>query len=187
MDAFSLLSPRQWAALAGVAVLVFWVLGAYNRLMGLRAAVAAAWQQCDAVLRPRSAALQKLVLLLRDQLAHEHATLDALLVASTQVDAAASALRQRPLGATLAAEYARSEASLAASLARTRALVAQRPELAAHPQLQPTLQALQQAEPPLAFGRQLFNQAARHYNQAARQIPTRLVARVFSLGEAGEI
>ncbi|RVT52446.1 LemA family protein [Rubrivivax albus] len=177
----------QMAALAVAAVLVFWMVGAYNRLVGLRNKVGAAWQQVDEALQRRGEAVAPLVAAVRDGLVGEGAALDALLTAQAQVAAAADGLRPRPVIADAAQVLVRAEALMAAASARVLALLDLQAELRASDAVAPHVQALRDAEPRLAFVRQLFNDAVQAYNDAARQWPTRLLTRLFGFGTAGRL
>ena len=72
-------------AVAVAAVLVFWMVGAYNRLVALRSAIGAAWGQVDEQLQRRRAILQLLLEALRPQLLEEAPALEALEGALLQV------------------------------------------------------------------------------------------------------
>ena len=50
-----------WAGVAGAALLFFWGVGAYNRLMALRNAIGDAFAQLDTHLKARSEACDKLL------------------------------------------------------------------------------------------------------------------------------
>lgn len=181
------MTAGQWGAAAAALLLLFWMLGAYNRLVALRAAVVAAWQQVDDALARRGAAVAPLVGVLRDGLVGEGAALDALLSGHAQVAAAADALRPRPLRAEAALALQRAEAVLAPAVARVLALLDLHPALRADEAVAPQLAALREAEPRLAFARQLFNEAVQAYNDAVRQWPTRLLARLYGFGTAGRL
>ncbi len=179
------MTSTHLVALGVAALLLFWMLGAHNRLMTLRNAIAAAWAQLDDALRLRGQAVAELTTQLRAHLPHEHGSLDALLVANTQVQGACATLRVRPTTAALAGTLAGAEVALGASLSRVLALLEQHPALLADGAVAPPVQVLRQTEPRLAFGRQLFNNAATAYNQAALQWPTRAVTRLFGFSAAG--
>jgi LemA protein len=51
------LSPTQLGVLAGAAVLVFWRVGGYNRLVALRTGLGAAYAQVDELLQRRGPSL----------------------------------------------------------------------------------------------------------------------------------
>jgi len=167
---------------------VFWMVGAYNRLVALRSAIGSAWAQLDEPLQRRRDALQALVEALRPPLAEDGAALDALQGATLQVQAAAEALRARPVAAPLAAALVTAEEVLSTALARVVALLEHHPQLRDDtPEVAQPLQALKELEPRLAFARQLFNDAAQAYNAAARQFPTRLLTRLYGFGTAGRL
>lgn len=181
------MSLGQIAGLLGAAVLVFWMVGAYNRLVALRNRIGAAWQQVDEVLQRRGEAVAPLVGALRDALVGEGAALDALLAAQAQVAAAADGLRPRPMVADAAQAVVRAEGLMAAASARVLALLDLQSELRGSQAVAPHAQVLRDAEPRLAFARQLFNDAVQGYNDAARQWPTRWLTRLYGFGTAGRL
>jgi LemA protein len=181
------LTQTQLLALVGAAVLVFWMVGAYNRLVALRNVLAGAWAQVDEALRQRGDAIARLEVALREPLAAERSALDALLAAQVQLRAAADALGARPVAATLAAALLTSESALAASGSRVLSLLDQQRELRQEGPLAAHLAAWSEADARLPFARQLFNQAAAHYDDAVRQFPTGLLARVYGFSAAGRL
>ena len=188
MDLESLVpSGQQVAALLVAALLVFWMLGAYNRLVALRGAIGRAWQQADELVQKRAAALTPLVAALREPMAAEQGALDAWLSAQGAVRAAADQLRLRPVEAARALALATAEASLAAAGSRVRALVDQHAGLRAEPAVAPHLAALAEVETRMPFARQLYNEAASTYNAALREFPTRLLAMVYGFAPAGRL
>jgi LemA protein len=185
---------------SGVAALLFfWALGAHNRVVALRNAIAAAWQQVDAALQQRAEALAALLSGLRLHLPQGQDILDAVLVAQARVQsaadtmrarpthAAADTMRARPTHAAHAEALVRADVSLADALADLWALLDAHPSLREDEALAQRLAAWHDTQPRLAFARQLFNDAARVYNDAARQFPTRLLSRLFGFAPAGEL
>jgi LemA protein len=181
------ISTQQLLLLAAAALLVFWMLGAHNRLVALRNGILAAWAQVDEPLQRRAAALAALVAALRLHLADEEGALDAVLTAQQQLQPAADALRARPAAAPRAAALVSAEAALAPALSRLLALLEQRSDLAGTDDLEAHVVALRDAAQRLNFARQLFNDAVRSYNAAAQQFPTRLLSRLFGFGAAGTL
>ena len=177
------MTTEQVLLLAGGALLIFWMLGAYNRLVALRNAIIAAWAQVDGPLQRRSQAILALAEGLREPLADEAGALEALRTAQAQLQGAADALRRRPATAARAQALRTAEAGVAAALARLLALLEQRPGLAA---AEP-LAALHDATQRIGFARQLFNDAVHIYNEAADQFPTRLLTGLFGFGIAGPL
>lgn len=176
------------AALAVGAILVFWMIGAYNRLVALRTAIGAAWAQFEEPLERQRAVIDALLQALAPQLAEDAPALDALRGAMLQVQASAEAVRARPIAAHRMAAFVTAEQVLGAALARVLALLEHHPALRDEtPAVTQGLQALRDLEPRLTFARQLFNEAAQAYNDAARQWPTRLLTHLFGFGTAGRL
>lgn len=181
------MSTQQLLLIAAAALLLFWALGAHNRLVALRNDIIAAWAQVDEPLQRRGAALRALVAGLREHLHDEGGALEAALTAQSRLQAAAQALRARPALAPRAGELSAAESSLSAALARLLALLEQRAGLAAADDLAPHLAALRDAAQRLGFARQLFNDTVGRYNAAVHQFPTRLLAGLFGFGAAGTL
>ena len=179
------MSFLQWGVLALAAVLVFWMVGAYNRLVELRNAIGAAWAQIDTALRLRGGVVAPLVEALRVPLAQEQGALDALASTHVQAQQAAQALGARPVAVATAAEWVMAENQLASASSRVFALLEQHAEQAAAGGAQPLVDGWTAASRQLAFARKLFDAAARDYNAAACQLPTRWLLPLFGFGEAG--
>jgi len=181
------MSDAQIAVLVAAAILVFWMVGAYNRLVAMRTAIGSAWQLVGEVLAKRGDAVLALVAALREPLAGEQGALDALLAAEKQVRNAAVALGARPVMAPLAGALIAGEAAMASAASRVLALLEQHAELRTDAAVAPQVAVLNDSVSRLAFARQLFNDAAQAYNDAAHQFPTRLLVQMFGFGPAGRI
>lgn len=180
------LGGGQLALLALAAVLVFWMVGAYNRLVALRSAIGQAWAQVEAQLLARRQALEPAAPVLREALTEDPHAADALLGALAQVQAAADAVRVRPVSVELPAALLAAEQALSASMARVFALLEYHPELRdGDNEVSRARLALVDLDPKLAFARQLFNIAVDHYNEAVRQFPTNLLTGVYGFKRAG--
>jgi LemA protein len=181
------MTSEQIASLVAAAVLVFWMVGAYNRLVALRTAIGSAYAQVDELLQKRGAAVRALVAALRGPMAGEQGALDALLAAQAQVGSASEALRARPVMAMLAASVVAAESLMTSSSSRVLALLDQHPEVLNDGAVAPQVAVFREAGTRLGFVRQSFNDAATAYNAAARQFPTRLLARLYGFGTAGRL
>jgi LemA protein len=179
------MSSTQWTVLALAALAVFWMVGAYNRLMALRNSIGAAWSQIDAALKLRADVVAPLLAGLRGPLAAELGALDALSAAHAQAQQAAQALGARPVAVATAAEWVRCETQLASASSRLLALMEQQPDAAGSAELVALAATWQAAAGQLAFARRVFDSAAQAYNEAARQRPTRWLLRLFGFGPAG--
>ncbi|MDO8419132.1 MAG: LemA family protein [Rubrivivax sp.] len=181
------MSAEQIAALAAAAVLVFWMLGAYNRLVTLRTDIGQAWATLEEALRQRGDTVVSLLAALREPLAAEHGALDALLAAQEGSTHATAAMAARPVAEDRASDWVAAESALTAAASRTLALVEQQAELRAREPVAGLVHAWRELEPRLVFRRQKFNEAAFTYNAALAQFPTRLLVALFGFRRAGRI
>jgi LemA protein len=165
--------------MAVVALAVFWMVGAYNRLMRHRNALAAAWGQIDELLTRRAAALEPLMGLLQEPMAAEANTLQALAAALEKQQQSARTVRNRPSSAPALQAWVVAEGELASPMARLAALVEQHPELLHGEAIKPLRQQLAELAPRLVYARQVFNDAADAYNVAVEEFPTKLLVPVF--------
>jgi LemA protein len=175
------------AWIAGLAVLVFWVVGAYNRLVSLRGQVAKAFTPVEQQLRQRDLLLQRWLETWRPLVAQARQSMDAVSAACGQLGAALDVLCRRPVLAAPAATVCLAETTLAD--ARQRLLAELPPALLESPEVELALaaEALHGADAALNFARSQFNDASAVYNAARRQFPTWLVAAVFGFRPAGTL
>ncbi len=175
------------AALLLAAVLLFWVIGAHNRLVVMRNDIAAAWSKVQDALEHRGTALEPLVAALRQPMAAEQGALDTWAAAHEQAAKAASALSAKPVGQAQAQAWVAAEATLAAATSRVLALLGQHAQLQQQDTVVSMAAQWADGQARLPFARQLFNEAASAYNEAQGVFPTRWVARGLGLQAAGLI
>jgi LemA protein len=181
------MSAAPFAALGVAAVAVFWSLGAYNRLLALRKAIAAAWQKVDEAQRARTEAGTPLLATLREPLAAERGALDALQSQLDGLTRAAATMSARPVVESHAAAWVAAETQVAAAASRVFALLEHNPELNAVDPVAACAAKWRDAETRLAFARHLFNDASESYNDAIELFPTRLLLPVYRFGRAGRL
>jgi LemA protein len=153
--------------LIGLAV-VGWAAFAFNRLVGLRNRVRAAWADIDVQLTRRHDLVPQLVAAVQGYAAHERAALEAV-----------TELRSRALALTSPARLAEVEAELEQGLGRLIALRESYPDLKASENFARLHQGLVDVEDHLQYARRFYNGAVRDYNTAIDRIPDLLVARAF--------
>lgn len=177
--------------LAFLAVLLFWLVGAYNRMVRLRAAIVSAWEQIVAALVKRSEAMAAVADAVRVPLAAESGTLQALADADAKQRGAADGVRLARARIADVSLWVGAEAGLASPASRLRALIELQPALIHEsdrgPQLAAALVAWREAEPRIQFARQGFNDAVDRYNKAIHQWPTRLIASPLGFRSAGRV
>jgi LemA protein len=166
------------------AVLLFWGIGAYNRVMLLRNEIGKAFTQLDEALTRRAALGETLLGHLRERLPSEQASIDALAAAQTEALAAAQAVRAKPHAADPIAQLAITSAVHGAALTRLISLVEHHSELVSDAELYAVVDELKLVDRQRAFARQMFNQAVQTYNEAVRQFPTRVLVSFFGFSES---
>lgn len=167
---------------AGIAaVLLFWIVGAYNRMVRLRNALVARFNAVDVAFRERHALIEQQVELLGSVLLSAGPRLDALRAACRQADAAREHARARPGAAGAITSLRLAEEILADARGRLPVQALGGAD-AALPEVNAQL-GLNDAT--LVFARRDFNLAVAAYNEAVRQFPTAMLARLFGFRAAG--
>ena len=151
--------------LAVLAVAVFWLVGAYNSLIGLKNQVANAWKQIDVQLKRRHDLIPNLVGTVKGAMEFERSTLEAVISA-----------RNRAVSASGVRATAQAEGELTQALGRFFAVAEAYPELKSNQNVLQLQEELTSTENKIGFARQLYNDVATQYNTKQAQVPTNLVA-----------
>lgn len=170
--------------LAVAALLLFWAVGAYNRLVRLRNEIGNAFAQIDVQLKRRHDLIPNLVEVARKYMEHERETLERVSAARAQVMAARDLVKARPNQPGPIMSLGMAEGVLASAMGRLQAVMEAYPDLKADERMRDLSEELTHTENKVAFSRQLFNDASLDYNNAAHQFPTNLVARLFGFQTA---
>src|SRR5687768_1838285 len=181
------MTTPQIAGWVIVAVLVFWAVGAYNRLVSLRNDISKAFVPVDAQIRQRHLMLEQWVAALRPLLEHDHAPLDAVLAACGQLQAACDVVRSRPSAARPMASLRLAEETLSEARARLKAQLPAKPDMLAGLGIAVLGDELAAADSTLGFARRQFNEATQTYNDALDQFPTWVIAGLFRFRGAGTL
>ena len=175
------MSTTQIVGLVAAAALLFWAVGAYNRLVRLRAAIVRQFVPVDEQFRQRHALLQQLLDALTPALQDAAPRVDALRAACQQVEAACAHAKLRP-GSIGAVTSLRLADDILAE-ARARLPVQGAPGL----DLTELNVQLGASDATLAFARRQFDAAVSEYNQAVKQFPTVLLVGLFGFRSAGTL
>lgn len=173
------MSTQSLVLIAVFALLLFWAVGAYNRLVRLKNIIANAFGQIDVQLKHRYDLIPNLVEAAKKYLLHERETLEAVIEARNQARSASDAARSRPTHAPEVMALEAAEQALGGSLTRFFALAEAYPELKADNTIRELSEELTSNENKVAFARQAYNDAVLDYNNAQAQFPALLIARLF--------
>jgi LemA protein len=172
------------AAAIVAAVLVFWAVGAYNRLMSLRNVMRTAFSQLEAQLRRRHELIPLLAEAARADAGIDAEVVDAAVAARHQAHAALDLARAHPGVSGPMVSLAMAEQVLEDACRRLQQAIDCRPELKLAPAMAAARDDLLGAEGRLGFARQMFNDAVSDYNAAVQQFPTRVLSSLFGFRDA---
>jgi len=154
----------------------------YNGLAVRRVRVANAFSQIDVQLRRRSDLIPNLIEVVKGYMQHERTTLEAVIRARGDVNAAAGEASAGNFGAIRALSTA--SMALGGALRGLFARVEAYPDLKASAQFNSLQEQLVTTENRVAFARQAFNDAVMRYNEGVVTFPGNLVAGVFRFQRA---
>jgi LemA protein len=184
------MSSLQITVVAIAAVLMFWAVGAYNRLMQLRNAIPRRFAPLADQLGVRHALLQRQADALVPVLPEQADLLAALRAACVQAQGATAHARNHPGAAGALNSLRLAEDILLETRARLPPVPAALPE-AAHAtepaELAELGALLAAADVALQFARGRFNDAVMEYNHAVQQFPTWMLSGLFGFRLAGEL
>ena len=166
--------------IAFVALVTLVVL--YNGLAVRRVRMANAFSQIDVQLRRRSDLIPNLIEVVKGYMQHERTTLEAVIRARGDVNAAAGEASAGNFGAIRALSTA--SMALGGALRGLFARIEAYPDLKASAQFLSLQEQLITTENRVAFARQAFNDAVMRYNEGVVTFPGNLVAGVFQFQQA---
>lgn len=170
------------AALALFAVL--FVVGIYNKLVGLRNRFKNAFAQIDVQLKRRYDLIPNLVETAKGYLKHERGTLEAVIAARNTALAASQSAAANPADAGAMKGLLSAESGLAGAMSRLMVVVEQYPDLKASQNMMQLTEELTSTENKVSFARQSYNDAVMAYNTQQEIFPSNLVAGPFNFTAA---
>ncbi|MGE0485477.1 MAG: LemA family protein [Gammaproteobacteria bacterium] len=170
--------------LALVVLLAMVGIGLYNSLVADRNRFKNAFAQIDVQLQRRYDLIPNLVETAKGYLKHERETLEAVIQARNQAQAAARAASAHPEDPRAIAGLAAAEGVLGGAMGRFFALAEAYPDLKANQSMQQLMEELTTTENKIAFARQHFNDAVTTYNNRREQFPSNIIAGMFSFAAA---
>ncbi len=174
-----------WLIFLGlIAVVVFWAIGAYNRLVDLRNRFKNAFAQIDVQLKRRYDLIPNLVETAKGYMKHERETLEAVIKARNTAVTANSAAAANPGNPAAMQGLMSAEGALTGALSKLFALAEAYPDLKANQNMMQLSEELTGTENKIAFSRQSFNDSVMTYNTATQQFPSNVLAGMFGFTAA---
>lgn len=164
-----------------ILLFILFVIGIYNRLVGLRNQVKNAWSQIDVQLQRRHDLIPNLIETVKGYMAYEKGTLEAVVNARSQAVAAREQVAEEggPTGSGSIHDLIKAEGVLQKSLGNIFALAENYPQLRASENMQRLQEELSSTENKVAFARQAYNDQVMAYNTSQQVFPTVLLATAF--------
>lgn len=170
------MSTAAWIVL-GIVILSFaWLVVIYNGLVSLRNRVKNAFAQIDVQLQRRYELIPNLIETAKAYMKHERETLEAVIRARNQAQAAARRAEGDPTDAESIRALSGAEGLLGAALGKFFALAEAYPDLKANQNMGQLQEELASTENRVAFSRQAYNDAVMNYNNKRESFPDLLVA-----------
>ena len=157
-----------------IVLLIYWI-SLYNHLVSVKHAVAKAWANIDVLLKQRHDELPKLVEVCKQYKQFEQATLQKVIEARSQVQAARQQQDIPALG--------HAEGLLRAGLGGIFAVAEAYPELKANEHFMQLQTRITSLENGIADRRELYNEAVNINNVQIEVFPASVIAKMFNFGE----
>jgi LemA protein len=170
--------------IAVLALVVFYGVGIYNRLVTSRNGIGNAFAQIDVQLTRRNDLIPNLVETAKGYLKHERETLEAVIAARNSAVASQKAVAADPGDAAAVAKLSGAEAGLSGAMGRLFAVMESYPDLKASANMMQLSEELTSTENRLSFARQAFNDAVLSYNNSREVFPNSLISGWFSFAIA---
>lgn len=155
-----------------IVVVVAWVVGIYNGLVGKRNQVKESWAQVDVQLKRRFDLIPNLMETVKGYMSHERETLEAV----TQARAAISGAGSMP-------DRIAAESGMTAALSKLMMVSEAYPDLKASANFMSLQEELSSTENKISFARQFYNETVMKMNNAVQMFPGNIIAGMFNFKE----
>lgn len=153
-------------------ILVFWVIGLYNKFIRFENSIDNSWGQIEVQLQRRGELIPNLMETVKGYMKHERETLDSV------TQARAALMKAGSPGAKMAAE-----GMLEQALGKLFAVAEAYPDLKANQNFMQLQDELTHTENKIAFARQHYNDTVLRYNNAVEVFPANIIANMFNKKE----
>ena len=166
-----------WISIAIVAVLFFWVKGAYNEMVTLDEGVNTAWSQVENQYQRRMDLIPNLVNTVKGYAAHEKETLEG--VVNARAEATKTTIDPSNLNEETLKRFQAAQGELSSALSRLMVVGERYPELKANQNFSELQAQLEGTENRISVERKRFNEIAQGYNTYIRKFPNNILSGMF--------
>lgn len=161
-----------WIVLGIVAVLVLWVVFAYNGFVSMRNRAKEAWSDIEVQMKRRYDLIPNLIETVKGYAAHERQALESVTAARTQA-----------MGAQTVGEHAEAENMLTGALKSLFAVSEAYPDLKANTNFLELQRELSDTENKIMASRRFYNTTVQTLNTAVEQFPGTVIAKPFGFSQ----
>ena len=162
-----------WIILAILAILIIWVIAAYNSLIRLRNRTQEAWSDIEVQLKRRYNLIPNLVETVKGYATHERGVFEEVTKARTKA-----------MEAKAPGEKAEAENMLAGTLKTLFAVAENYPNLKANENFLSLQRDLTDTEDKIQAARRFYNGNVRDFNTKQEVFPTNIIAKMFGFKKA---
>ncbi|NQW40396.1 MAG: LemA family protein [Cryomorphaceae bacterium] len=169
--------------IGGFALLVFWSIGAYNRLVSLSESTESQWANVQSAYQRRADLIPNLIATVKGYADFEQETLKGVIEArskATSVQVNADDLTPERIAA-----FQKAQGELKGALSRLLVTVERYPDLKANQNFLALQSQLEGTENRINVERDRFNEQVRSFNSAVKRIPTSIVASIGGFESRG--
>jgi len=169
-------------ALFIVVILVFWVIGTYNKFIKLRERYKKSFADIDVQLKRRYDLIPNLIETAKAFMSHERDTLEAVISARNTAHSArkdANVSDAASMGA-----LSQAESGLGGAMSKLMMVAEAYPDLKSDKQMSELSEELSHTENKVSFSRQAYNSAVTEYNIHREKFPNNIFTNMFNFTEA---
>ena len=169
--------------IGGFALLVFWSIGAYNRLVSLSEGTESQWANVQSAYQRRADLIRNLIATVKGYADFEQETLKGVIEArskATSVQVNADDLTPERIAA-----FQKAQGELKGALSRLLVTVERYPDLKANQNFLALQSQLEGTENRINVERDRFNEQVRGFNSAVKRIPTSIIASIGGFESRG--
>ncbi len=170
-----------------LAVIAFWIVSIYNKLVTLKNRFKNGFAQLEVQLKRRYDLIPNLVETAKGYIKHERETLEAVIKARNQAMAGLAHAAQNPGNPAAMQELAGAEGVLGGALARLSVVMEAYPDLKANANMMQLSEELTTTENKVSFARQAYNDQVTEYNIYKQTFPPVVFAGMFGHGTDAEL